>query len=136
MFKGQFASLVYDVLYDGNKVDDVADTFFEAIPDIYQKLIKDAYAVLNFDPAAKSLEEVLVAYPGFYATAIYRLSHQLYQQNIKILPRLFKSQRTPSAVSRRRPDRSAETRDLATVSGPRSGRRSAGRAGDSETRKG
>jgi len=89
LFKGQFASLVYDVLYDGNKVDEVADTFFEAIPDIYQKLIKDAYAVLNFDPAARSLEEVLVAYPGFYATAIYRLSHQLYQQNIKILPRLF-----------------------------------------------
>ena len=87
--KGQFASLVYDVLHDGVKVNEVADTFFNAIPVIYNKLIKDASAILNFDPAAKSLEEILVAYPGFYATAIYRLSHQLFVQDIKILPRLF-----------------------------------------------
>jgi serine O-acetyltransferase len=89
LLKGQFSSLVYDVLHDGDKANEITDTFFAAIPTIYQKLIKDADAVLNFDPAAKSLEEVLVAYPGFYATAIYRLSHQLYLQNIKILPRLF-----------------------------------------------
>ena len=52
-------------------------------------MIQDAETILQFDPAAKSVEEVLVAYPGFYATAIYRLSHQLYKQGVKILPRLF-----------------------------------------------
>jgi serine O-acetyltransferase len=44
---------------------------------------------LKFDPAARSVEEVLVAYPGFYATAVYRLSHQLWEQGVEILPRLF-----------------------------------------------
>ena len=87
--KSHFSSLAYDVLSDGDKTQHVTDSFFEAIPGIYYKLIKDAETILHFDPAAQSLEEVLVAYPGFYATAIYRLSHQLYQQGVKILPRLF-----------------------------------------------
>ena len=87
--KSHFASLVFDVLSYGDKTQIVTDQFFEAVPDIYYKLIKDAETILQFDPAAKSVEEVLVAYPGFYATAIYRLSHQLYQQGVKILPRLF-----------------------------------------------
>ena len=32
---------------------------------------------------------MLVAYPGFYATAVYRFSHQLWIQGVKILPRMF-----------------------------------------------
>lgn len=87
--KGQFSSLVFDVLYDGNKTEEVTEIFFEAVPSIYHLLLKDAEAILQFDPAAKSVEEVLVAYPGFYATVVYRLSHQLFNQGIKILPRLF-----------------------------------------------
>jgi serine O-acetyltransferase len=63
--------------------------FFDALPFIYQKLIKDAEVVVNFDPAAESLQEVLAAYPGIYAIAIYRISHQLYVQGIKTLPRLL-----------------------------------------------
>lgn len=63
--------------------------FFAALPYIYQKLLKDAEAVVNFDPAAESLQEVLAAYPGIYAIAIYRISHQLHLQGIKTLPRLL-----------------------------------------------
>ena len=66
-----------------------ADGFFLEIPAIYGRLIEDAEAVLEFDPAAQSLEEVMVAYPGFYATAVYRISHQLHVQGIKTLPRLL-----------------------------------------------
>ncbi|MBC7868312.1 MAG: serine acetyltransferase, partial [Gloeobacteraceae cyanobacterium ES-bin-316] len=56
---------------------------------VYNALLKDAEAILQFDPAAESIEEVLVAYPGFYATAIYRLSNILWKQGVKILPRVF-----------------------------------------------
>ena len=31
----------------------------------------------------------MVAYPGFYATAVYRLSHLLWKEGVKILPRVF-----------------------------------------------
>lgn len=87
--KSHFSSLVYDVISDGVKTQEIADRFFEAIPDLYDGLISDANTILKFDPAAISVEEVLVAYPGFYATAIYRLSHLLWNLNVKIIPRIF-----------------------------------------------
>jgi serine O-acetyltransferase len=51
--------------------------------------LKDAQAILDFDPAAQSIAEVVVAYPGFYATVVYRLSNQLWKQGVRLLPRLF-----------------------------------------------
>ncbi|PQJ22876.1 serine O-acetyltransferase EpsC [Tenacibaculum sp. SG-28] len=56
---------------------------------IRMMLDKDAKAFLNSDPACKSLQEVYLAYPGFHAIAIYRLSHFLYQKSIPILPRMM-----------------------------------------------
>jgi len=87
--KSHFSSLVYDVIPDGEKTQNIADKFFEAIPELYAGLIADANTILKFDPAAVSVEEVLMAYPGFYATAIYRLSHLLWNLEVKILPRIF-----------------------------------------------
>ena len=57
--------------------------------DIRKKLDLDALAALNNDPAAKSLEEIYLAYPGFYAIAVYRLSHQLLLLNLPVLPRMM-----------------------------------------------
>lgn len=65
------------------------EDFFLALPDIYNKLILDAESVLEFDPATESLEEILLSYPGFFATYVYRISHQLWIQNIKTLPRVI-----------------------------------------------
>jgi serine O-acetyltransferase len=89
LLKSHFASLVYDVSGDSEKAKKVTNDFFDAIPTLYSLLLKDAESILQFDPAAKSVEEILVAYPGFYATAVYRLSHQLLKQGVEILPRLF-----------------------------------------------
>ena len=89
LLKHRFSVLVYDVIVDGTQLEKVTDTFFAAIPVIYTKLLRDARAILEFDPAAGSEEEVLVAYPGFYATAVYRLSHILWNDGVKILPRVF-----------------------------------------------
>lgn len=83
------STLIYDVIGDGDKTQQIANRFFHEVSNIYDDLQKDAAAVLKFDPAAESLEEVLVAYPGFYATAVYRFSHQLWKQGVKILPRVF-----------------------------------------------
>jgi serine O-acetyltransferase len=87
--KSHLSTLVYDVLLDSEKTQTVTANFFQIIPALYQALIKDANTILQFDPAAVSVEEVLVAYPGFYATAIYRLSHQLHKLGVTILPRIF-----------------------------------------------
>lgn len=87
--KRRFTELLQNVLPEKESAVTIAENFFSVIPEIYRQLIKDAESILHFDPASESLEEVLVAYPGFYATAIYRFSHQLHQYNIPILPRLF-----------------------------------------------
>ena len=56
---------------------------------IRKKLDLDAAAAEKNDPAAKSLEEIYLAYPGFYAIAVHRLSHQLLKLEIPILPRMM-----------------------------------------------
>lgn len=87
--KSHLASLVYDIVQDGERAQEISSDFFNKIPDIYDTLLKDGEAILKFDPAAKSLQEVIVAYPGFYAIAVYRLAHELWQQRVNLLPRLF-----------------------------------------------
>ena len=69
--------------------NDTTDTFFEQLPATAEKLISDAQFILDYDPAANSIEEVILSYPGFYAIAVYRLAHLLYKQKIEILPRMM-----------------------------------------------
>ena len=88
-YRTYLSTLVYGLVGDAGKTEDLVKVFFEQVPIIYDALYKDADEILKFDPAAESIEEVLVAYPGFYATAVYRFSHQLWKQGVKILPRLF-----------------------------------------------
>ena len=69
--------------------NEIANIFFNKLPNIYCLLKKDAETIFNSDPASYSVEEIILAYPGFYAIMIYRLSHQLYLLDIPILPRLI-----------------------------------------------
>lgn len=59
------------------------------LPEILKKLNKDALAIARNDPAANSVEEVYLSYPGFFAIAIYRLSHELYKIGLPLVPRLM-----------------------------------------------
>ncbi len=43
----------------------------------------------NFDPAAKSVFEILFLYPGIRAVLIHRLAHWCYQQKLFFLARFF-----------------------------------------------
>jgi len=65
------------------------ETFKFNLPSIRRRLDLDAIAIEQHDPAAKSLEKVYLAYPGFYAIAIYRLSHELYKLNVPTIPRMM-----------------------------------------------
>lgn len=63
--------------------------FQKNFEEIRYKLDLDALAFENSDPACKSLEEVYLAYPGFHAIAIYRLSHELYKLKKYVLARMM-----------------------------------------------
>jgi serine O-acetyltransferase len=69
--------------------EDLWTEFENSFVTIRRKLDLDAIAAEKCDPAAKSLEEVYLAYPGFYAIAVYRLSHQLLQLGIPVFPRVM-----------------------------------------------
>lgn len=59
------------------------------IPDIKTMLLDDAESILRGDPAAYSIEEIIVCYPGFLATMIYRIAHVFYLFDIGFLPRMM-----------------------------------------------
>ncbi len=64
-------------------------SFYNALGNLYQNLREDAAKIHEFDPAATSVNEVIVSYPGFYAITVYRIAHQLAELNIPILPRIL-----------------------------------------------
>lgn len=67
----------------------VWDKFLEKLPSVLEKLNEDAEYILENDPASNSIDEVYLAYPGFYAIAIYRLSHELYLLDMLLFSRLM-----------------------------------------------
>ena len=72
-----------------NSIDNKAKTFFSKIPAIHDMLWEDAEAIFKGDPAAESVDEVILAYPGFMAIFIYRLAHELYKLKVPIIPRIL-----------------------------------------------
>jgi serine O-acetyltransferase len=45
--------------------------------------------IFREDPAAKSVVEILLCYPGFHAVLAHRLSHKLYKWGVPLLPRVI-----------------------------------------------
>jgi serine O-acetyltransferase len=66
-----------------------ARAFTSELPAIQEALKLDAEATCAADPAATSVDEVIVAYPGFYALACYRLARHLRSLGMPLLPRLI-----------------------------------------------
>lgn len=66
----------------------VVSDFYNSLENIYQNLRLDASKIYEYDPAATSVNEVIVSYPGFYAITVYRIAHKLTQLNIPVLPRI------------------------------------------------
>jgi serine O-acetyltransferase len=86
----QFEQLLYSIR---NVLEEDPDQlrlmFFDRLPEVYRMLRLDADSICAGDPAARSVQEVIHAYPGFYAITVYRLSHELVNLNVPTLPRLF-----------------------------------------------
>lgn len=87
--QSELTAILNNVLTDTEISKTKVKAFFDAIVTIHSQLEADLETVFHFDPAAKSRNEVLVAYPGFFAIAIYRLAHQLWKNNVPVVPRLI-----------------------------------------------
>jgi serine O-acetyltransferase len=69
--------------------DQAAESFIRSIPELHKMLWDDAEAIFRGDPAAESIDEVILAYPGFMAIVIFRIAHNLHLLHIPIIPRIF-----------------------------------------------
>lgn len=65
------------------------ESFLVKLTEIRSKLLLDAEAALAGDPAAYSMEEIILSYPGLKAVTIYRIAHEIYKAGIPILPRMM-----------------------------------------------
>ncbi len=66
-----------------------ARVLMEKLPDLRERLEEDVKAAYDGDPAAKSYDEIVFSYPGFYAITVHRIAHELSVQGVPLLPRLL-----------------------------------------------
>lgn len=67
----------------------VAASLLSKLEQLELLLDMDIKAIYEGDPAAKTVEEIVRSYPGFYAIAAYRVAHQLHRLGIKVIPRII-----------------------------------------------
>jgi serine O-acetyltransferase len=66
----------------------LTQAFASALPGIRRLLDTDVLAAYQGDPAARSVDEVLLCYPGVLAVIHHRLAHHLYQSGLPLLARI------------------------------------------------
>jgi serine O-acetyltransferase len=77
---------------DGDIVSQAVDatrSFGAALPNIRMQIDSDVLAAYQGDPAARSVDEVLLCYPGVLAMIHYRLAHHLYGLGLPLLARII-----------------------------------------------
>jgi serine O-acetyltransferase len=79
---GMFSGLTEDIGTTTRK-------FIATFPETKRTLLKDAGFILESDPAAKELAEVIAIYPGFFAIFCYRIAHSINNLEVPILPRMI-----------------------------------------------
>ncbi|TWI58334.1 serine O-acetyltransferase [Pseudomonas duriflava] len=67
----------------------IVQDFALALPDLRRLLDSDVLAAYSGDPAARSVDEVLLCYPGILAVIYHRLAHQLYSSDLPLLARII-----------------------------------------------
>ncbi len=71
------------------KAGETAQMLLEEIPALRETMKLDVKAAYAGDPAAWSLDEIVLSYPGIKAITIQRLAHRLYQAGVPLIPRMM-----------------------------------------------
>lgn len=72
-----------------DEAEDLALEIVAMIPEIRRCVRMDVEAAFAGDPAAKSHEEVILAYPGLEAVLIHRVAHEMWIRGIPLFPRMM-----------------------------------------------
>ncbi len=71
------------------KSKDIAEDFFNYLPELRNTLKKDADSIYDGDPAAAYEPEIILCYPGFLAITVYRIAHFLKTKKVPLIPRIM-----------------------------------------------
>jgi serine O-acetyltransferase len=63
--------------------------FYKSIPQMRSLLLKDVEAAYYGDPAAKSISEVILSYPGIFAISCHRIAHFFYTRKVPLITRII-----------------------------------------------
>jgi serine O-acetyltransferase len=74
------------------RATEIVAAFGASLPGIRQLLDSDVVAAFQGDPAARSVDEVLLCYPGIQAMIHHRLAHRLYELGVPLLARIVAEQ--------------------------------------------
>lgn len=77
------------VIDDNAKVEEITYKLLKKLPDILATLKTDVTAAYQGDPAAQSLDEVILSYPAFIAISAYRIAHELFLMGVPLVPRIM-----------------------------------------------
>ena len=72
----------------GARADELVRRFAAALPRVRIVLDTDVVAAYQGDPAARSVDEVLLCYPGVIAVTHHRLAHELYKLGAPLVARI------------------------------------------------
>ena len=67
----------------------ITAAFLDRLPAVRDALVLDVQAAYDGDPAAASLDEVILAYPGMLAVTVHRVAHELHVMGVPLMPRIM-----------------------------------------------
>lgn len=73
----------------GQDAQQRVQSFVKTLPGLRAILDTDLWAAYEGDPAARSMDEVLVCYPGISAVINHRLAHELYRLELPLVARMI-----------------------------------------------
>jgi len=71
------------------KAQTAITSFITSLPEIRRILMKDIETAYNGDPAATSVDEIILSYPFVDAIATHRIAHALYKLEVPLIPRIM-----------------------------------------------
>lgn len=89
--KTDFNTLLLKILKhkSENEIAELTEAIFNTFPELYRQLQQDAQAILDTDPAADCIQEIINSYPGFTAIAVYRIANSIANHDVVLLPRIL-----------------------------------------------
>lgn len=89
--RANFIAILAEIVKDktANEILDDAEYFYAKLPKLYDSMQQDAQAILDTDPAADCIQEIINSYPGFFAIEVYRIANAIASYTACLLPRIL-----------------------------------------------